>query len=317
MADTAAAPSPAGAYGRATALFGRETPIRAWSLIVTIFGDCVSPRGGTLWLGSLQTIAGSLGIEAGLVRTALSRLAADGLVERTRVGRNSFVALSAAAEAETRRVAPQIYRFVERPWAGRWRFAVTGASARPEEAGLRDRLLRDGFGALAPGVLVAPLGEDDRLYSGRRPDYGGASLYDAVPAQGEGGGASGADRAGLGPAAAAGLWRLAELAEAHRRFLSDFEPVIADLETGDAPAPLEALAIRIVLVHAFRRMVLRDPLLPAELLPADWPGRDARALAGRLYGLVLEGSERWLDSEARRADGPLPPPDARLARRFP
>ncbi|MEJ1157434.1 PaaX family transcriptional regulator C-terminal domain-containing protein [Prosthecomicrobium sp. N25] len=303
MSEASFAAERPAAVARALAVLHRRSPIRAWSLIVTIFGDCISPRGGSIGVGTLQEIAAALGLDPGVVRTALTRLAADGLVEREKAGRHSFARLSPAAEADTRRVAPQIYRFVERPWSGRWRlaFLAPAGDAAPE---LRAALLRDGFAPVAPTLVMAPLADDGVLYSGRRPDLARAAVLDAAGPPAE------------APSYAADLWPTAATGAAYARFLADFEPVAAALRTPPA-ADLDALAIRIALVHEFRRIVLRDPLLPADLLPRDWPGREARALAGRLYGLVLPAAERWLDREARTIDGPLPPPDDRLGRRFP
>ncbi|MCW1841726.1 PaaX family transcriptional regulator C-terminal domain-containing protein [Prosthecomicrobium hirschii] len=292
------------AHALALEVLHRRTPIRAWSLIVTMFGDCISPRGGSIGVGSLQDMAGALGLDAGVVRTALTRLAADGLIERIRVGRNSFASLSPAAEADTRRVAPQIYRFVERPWAGRWRLAFL-APAGDAVAAARAALVRQGFALVAPGLAMAPLGEDGRLYSGRLPEAGAVAWLDAAGPPAE------------APLYAAGLWPLAGLAQAYGQFVADFSAVEAAVTDGPEPAGIEALAVRIAVVHEFRRLALRDPLLPADLLPADWPGRPARALAGRLYGRVLAAAEAWLDREAKSLDGALPPPDDRLARRFP
>ena len=42
--------------------FNARTPLRAGSLIVTVFGDCIAPRGGTVWLGSLIEVLSHLGI---------------------------------------------------------------------------------------------------------------------------------------------------------------------------------------------------------------------------------------------------------------
>ena len=56
------------------ARFEQRRPIRAGSLIITLYGDAIAPRGGSLWLGSLNGLVGPFGIEPGLVRTALSRL---------------------------------------------------------------------------------------------------------------------------------------------------------------------------------------------------------------------------------------------------
>src|SRR5919204_4704966 len=53
--------------------FHASRPVRAWSLIVTLYGDAIVPRGGSLWLGSLTEIMDLFGIDAGHVRTACSR----------------------------------------------------------------------------------------------------------------------------------------------------------------------------------------------------------------------------------------------------
>jgi phenylacetic acid degradation operon negative regulatory protein len=82
---------------------------RVWSLIVTVFGDAVLPRGGEVPLGRLQILLGRMGVEAGTIRTALSRLGQDGWVARRREGRLSFYHLSESAAAETRAAMTQIY----------------------------------------------------------------------------------------------------------------------------------------------------------------------------------------------------------------
>jgi phenylacetic acid degradation operon negative regulatory protein len=74
--------------------------------------------------------------------------------------------------------------------------------------------------------------------------------------------------------------------------------------------------IRIRLVHAYRRIALKDPLLPDELLPPGWPGHEARRTCAAIYRRVRGPAERWLDRHALAAQGPLPPPDQSLYRRF-
>jgi phenylacetic acid degradation operon negative regulatory protein len=78
----------------AVAHIRERRPLRAWSLIVTIYGDAVVPRGGSLWLGSLLDMMAAFGIGGGVVRTAMSRLAKDGWIERQRIGRQSYYRLS-------------------------------------------------------------------------------------------------------------------------------------------------------------------------------------------------------------------------------
>lgn len=54
--------------------FSRRKPMRTGSLITTIYGDVVAPRGGTLWLGSLLPLLHTFGINDSQARTAMSRL---------------------------------------------------------------------------------------------------------------------------------------------------------------------------------------------------------------------------------------------------
>src|SRR6202012_1736253 len=72
----------------------KQEPSRTGSLVITVFGDAIVPRGGAVWLGTLLEFFGAIDIDSGVVRTAMSRLAADGWLERNKVGRNSFYRLA-------------------------------------------------------------------------------------------------------------------------------------------------------------------------------------------------------------------------------
>lgn len=134
-------------------LYANRRP-RVWSLIVTVFGDAVLPRGGELPLGRLQVLLGRVGVEPGTVRTALSRLGRDGWVTRRRSGRTSFYHMSARAEAETRAAMPRIYAAPRemRDWA-------LFLGTPPEPPRLR----------IGPAAWLAPV----------PPDVGGAFLTGA------------------------------------------------------------------------------------------------------------------------------------------
>src|SRR3978361_478726 len=72
----------------------KREPSRTGSIVITVFGDAIVPRGGSGWLGTLLEFFKTLDIDSGVVRTAMSRLAADGWLERNKVGRNSFYRLT-------------------------------------------------------------------------------------------------------------------------------------------------------------------------------------------------------------------------------
>jgi phenylacetic acid degradation operon negative regulatory protein len=263
----------------------RRAPSRSGSIVVTIYGDAIAPRGGSLWLGTLLALFAALDIGEGVVRTAVSRLAADGWLARNRVGRNSFYRLGPKGSAVFAAAAARIYD--PHPTEGEGvRLVLPGNGARAD-------LLAAGYGTAAPGVLVAP---GDAIV----PEAGNAIVLHATGT----------------PEALHRLvrqaWPLDRLADSYRRFTAAFAP----LRDPAGWAPLEALLARILLVHEYRRIVLRDPLLPAALLPPDWPGAAARALCAGLYPALLDASEAWLDAHAVAETGPLPPAGAALRARF-
>jgi phenylacetic acid degradation operon negative regulatory protein len=71
------------------------------------------------------------------------------------------------------------------------------------------------------------------------------------------------------------------------------------------------------MIRDYRRIILRDPMLPPELLPGDWIGGDAYALARAVYHGLAAVGEGWIDGNFHGESGPLPAPDAASGERFP
>jgi phenylacetic acid degradation operon negative regulatory protein len=275
--------------------FHARTPIRAGSLIVTIFGDAVAPRGGELSLASLVEIMAAFRIGPGVVRTALSRLVAEGWFERRRLGRSSFYRLSGTGRAAFDAATEKIYGGTHHRWDGAFAMVLLEQNGARGQA--RARLEALGFGAISPDVLIAPTDlADVRVKAGVRLE---ARLVEPEAARRL------AERA----------WPLPALAERYRGFVRLFAPARVSLEAA-APADLDAFVVRVLLIHEYRRIVLRDPLLPRELLPERWAGDDARRLCGMIYRALVPPAERWLDAHAATESGPLPPPARGFLERF-
>jgi len=277
--------------------FHASRPVRAWSLIVTLYGDAIVPRGGSLWLGSLTEIMALFGIDAGHVRTAMSRLVNDGWLERERIGRNSYYRLSRREHASFLAATRRIYFGTEQLFDGRLRLALLGPEI-DDRSVVRPLLEREGFAALSPAVYVGVKDASPQIAA-----VAGLFLLSA-------------DAGASGQAAAAAAFKLAPLAASYRDFIERFAPLDAGLATGETLRAADAFVARVLLIHEFRRLVLRDPLLPRALLPADWPGASSRALAGRIYRRLAPAAEAYLDRSARNEHGPLPPPHPEFFRRF-
>ncbi len=272
----------------------RREPSRTWSIVVTIYGDAIAPRGGALWLGTLCEVFAAMEITDGVVRTAASRLAADGWLARHRVGRNSYYRLGPKGTATFAQAAARIYGRHTAPREPKFKLVVLNQGG--ERDATRASLQRAGFGAAAPGLFVAPM-------HAPLPTVAADAMVMQAEADPE-----------TTRRLARQAWPLDALAADYRRFLTLFAPLQAALQSGIAD--LEALLIRILLVHEFRRIILRDPLLPTPMLPEDWPGDAARALCATLYPQLLAGSERWLDGHAVNEAGPLPAANGSLRARF-
>ena len=92
--------------------------------------------------------------------------------------------------------------------------------------------------------------------------------------------------------------------------------MIERFRSDDALDPEECFVVRTLLIHAYRRVLLRDPLLPAALLPLDWPGAAAHALCRDFYRLTRRAAEQHLAATLGAPGEPLPPADSAFDARF-
>jgi len=274
----------------------KREPSRTGSIAITVFGDAIVPRGGSVWLGTLLKFFATLDIDSGVVRTAMSRLATDGWLARDRVGRNSFYRLAKEGRLTFDTATRHIYDPQVSEWTGRFELLLIGNGEDRDAA--REALKNAGFGSPLPGVWIAPSGVPI-------PEEAAQAIRLEVSAEDESG------RRLLSES-----WPLHRTADAYLKFMKTFEPLRGWIGRHERLSDTEAFTARILLVHYYRRVVLRDPLLPTALLPADWPGRAARELCGEIYRGLLVRSEQWLDRNAISRNGPLPPAGEELARRF-
>jgi phenylacetic acid degradation operon negative regulatory protein len=286
--------------------FRRQRPLRGGSLIISIFGDSIAPRGGSISLASLIALAKPFGLTERLVRTSVARLAKDGWLEAERRGRLSFYRLAKPGRARFEEATRRIYSENPRDWHGRWTLLLLPKGSRARRERLREELLWLGFGQLAPGVLVHPEhGIDDARESLRELAIPGpVTVLQAVT------GDEAEDRR-----IAAASWDLSELSRGYRRFVELFRPVREALAT-ERPSPLSAFIVRTLLIHEYRKIHLRDPLLPASLLPADWVGAEAYELCRALYARVFAAADVHLSQSATTVSGRLAAPSEAAFRRF-
>jgi phenylacetic acid degradation operon negative regulatory protein len=263
----------------------RGLVLRSNSLLITIYGDVMAQ------------LAELFGLSSRSVRTSAFRLTADDWLTCTRLGRRSFYGLSDAGLQRVLHAEQRIYDFKQRAWDGRWTLAILGAGlAASARLHLKRELRWEGFGELSPNVFA-------------HPQASHASLKEIIHT------ASAADKIvvlsaeSIAPYSSAPLqtmmhatFKLDQVEAAFKQIVMRFEPM---LQHAASLSPTDAFFVRTLLIHEYRKVLLRDPNLPKELLPIGWSGLRARQACEALYGQLLNSSEAFLLKHIQTLDGRL------------
>ena len=273
----------------------QKDSFRVWSVVITIFGDIVRPRGDAIPMAVLQRIAQSVFIEPGALRTAVSRLVKDSVwLVRQKQGRSSIYTIAPGEYAAFDRAARRIYASGPPVSNGQWLSALLPPLALETDAAL---LRESGFLEAGDGLFLWPLTQPApaiALPSDATLMRGTLRLSDRA-------------RANLAPP---------DLNTEFARLIERYQPLMRAMDAGGRPSQRGAVAARVLLVHHWRRLVLRHPDLSRDLHPADWLGEEARELVARLYRRLLPHSELWLDRVGYDWPSPAGDTEAALKRRF-
>jgi phenylacetic acid degradation operon negative regulatory protein len=279
-----------------------ERPLRANSLIITIYGDMIAPHGGTVWLGSFINLVEPLGLNPRMVRTSVFRLSKEKWLVSEQIGRRSYYSLTATGRRRFEHAFRRIYDDARIPWDGDWQLVLMpGDGLTPAlRDTLRKELLWEGYAAIAPGVMAHPSLQSDSLLDILQ----GTGTHDKVVVL---------QARTLGALSSRPLkelveecWNLGRVAAEYQTFIDRFRTVARALRSAAVLDPEQCFVVRTLLMHEFRRVQLRDPQLPRQLLPADWPGDTARVLCRDIYQLCQQKTEEHLMTVLETADGPLP-----------
>jgi phenylacetic acid degradation operon negative regulatory protein len=249
-----------------------KTSASARSMLLTVLGEFVLPRGGEAWTGSLIDALGALGVEEKSARQALSRSAAEGLLESVRHGRKVRWNLTEAGDRLLREGTERIYGFMRGPhaWDGRWLVLTAGVpeSQRRLRHRLRTKLTWLGLGSPAPALWVIP---DASKEAAVREVIRELDLTDRAYAW-TGPSAEIGDTAKLINAA----WDLDDVEKRYVGFIDGFAGRAAGSDR-------EAFVHQVLMIQEWRHFPFLDPDLPAELLDHDWPGPRAAAVFHDLH----------------------------------
>lgn len=262
----------------------------ARSLLLTVLGEYVLPRGGTVWTSTLLETLRLFGIEDRAARQALARAAKAGWLDSEHIGRQARWHLTERGRALLADGSARIYGFdpTRGDWDGKWLVLVISIpeERRADRHVLRTRLAWSGFGSLGQGVWLSP---DTRRRVGLEPIFEGLERPTrAVAFIAELSDIDDAD------ALVHDAWNLMELEQRYRAFTTEF--------TGSAERdPALAFTVKTRLVHEWRKFPFIDPGLPTSLLPLEWPGHRANRLFRQLHDELSPDAAVWFDEIESRA----------------
>lgn len=253
-------------------------------------------RDGSVHGPELYRVAGECGIGIETVRSCLRRLTSEGVFVRDGEGRDAVFRATPAGRAlldvtQQRHLLAYAQDAAGRGWDRRWRlvsFAIP-ESMRTARDALRDHLLALGGAAVQPGIYVSPHRWDDEVRAeAERLGLTGHVVLASTDDLSVGGIT---DPRSI----VARLWPLDELAERYQAFIETYRDVPEQLDAmrrrGQRISEHDFLPGVLHLAIRFNSCFELDPLLPPELLPRPWPGKEARELLARCRKLGVLARE--------------------------
>jgi phenylacetic acid degradation operon negative regulatory protein len=278
-------------------------------MIVTLFGDVVSQHGEWIWLGSIIDALGPLGFNERSVRTSVFRLVQNDWLTTKKIGRKSYYCFTEHGRSESERAERRIYHGHQETWDAYWVLVLNISIPEEKIEGFRKSIRWLGFNILSSGLFAHPspdrrsldemlienkLMSDVAVFKAQSEDiYSKSTLKTLITEK----------------------WEIGELEKMYQSFLDTFREFAMTTDISDLDE-IECFSFRLVILHEFRRIQLKDPDLPSELLPIGWAGFESQDLLQRVYKHLIPGSLSFIENKLFNAHGEMPSPLPNFYQRF-
>lgn len=292
--------------------FIQTSPIHANSLIVTVYGDTICPHGGSIWLGSLIKLVKPLGVNERLVRTCVFRLSEKNILKSRQIGRRSFYSLTEKGLRQFSSAASRIYAPDLAKWDGQWRLVITllGELNLEQREQLRKELFWLGFTHITTGIFAHPtadLAEVSALIKELQIEEHVAILQATAPEP---------ENVPVANRLIRHCFNTEALDEEYTEFNEQFAPVLAATLKNTELDPELCFLIKILLIHKYRRILLREPELPKELVESDSASQQARRITAQLYGAISLFADQYFKQVSVCEKGEFAEPPKGYYQRF-
>jgi phenylacetic acid degradation operon negative regulatory protein len=242
-------------------------PLSARSVLATALLGADEPH---LTVGELVGVAALFGITDGAARTCLWRMVSNGEL----AGDDGVYALTGSLLERRQRVDEAAHLdAVARPWDGTWELAVVSPARRSaaDRVALRKAATALHLAELREGIWIRP----DNLDQDRQPTLRAVLDRQCVHFH--------SAATDVDVELVRSLFDLDDWAADARRLTAAMDDEL-DVEAVDATDFTYQFALSIAVVWQLQR----DPQLPAELIPDQWPGQDLRATYRRFDGVFKQ-----------------------------
>ena len=239
-----------------------QSRLRVWPLIITFFGDSIIEKGGEVEASRLKVLMQAMGIEAGTLRTALSRLTNDNWIERYKIGKNTIYRLGDRGLKEFGPASKIIYSPPKITSEKKWKLIIT-PDFDTEPYGFN----------LQPGVSIVPISQDvpegSLIFEGKINMLSETTCYKLLP-------------------------------KGYLEEINQLIDLLSPIKFVNLN-PLEAMIARTLVIHNWRKIVLKFPEVPNEFTPKSWKGYNIRFMVKNIYDGLTPQAETWLNLPTKKS----------------
>ncbi len=269
------------------------------SLIMTIFGDIVLPRGGIIWLAALVKLLEPLGFTENLVRICMFRLTKAKWFVSHKIGQKSYYYLDEARRDEFYRAYDIVYKnkvMTHIDMNETFAFVFTWKLSSKEKKTFERIALKNGSIKISSDIFIYHSHELVLLQQSFSQNL---ILCEAK----------------LSTKKDMQLMRSCIKENVHIKkqikeyydFIDFFRPILRYVaEEKYSSSKVLKFMVRVISLDAYRRLVLAAVKLPPKLLPSEWPDRLCRNLLINIYDSVKIESDLAIQKLVETDDAFLP-----------
>ncbi|MDQ7050176.1 MAG: PaaX family transcriptional regulator C-terminal domain-containing protein [Enterobacterales bacterium] len=292
------------------------------SFLVTLFGDVISQHGDWVSLASLINVMQYYGFNERSVRTAVFRLTKEDWLIAKKIGRRSYYSYTENARRQFLKAEQRIYSQSIYSCGDQWLIVFPSFVEDKKLVLFKRQLKWLGFSSLTSGAYAHPqcaqetleeticeLGLTDSVitFCAKTLDKNATQVLKNLVLE---------------------KWQLEDLAQRYEKFIQIYQPLMDTikeiLQKADCDRDAESRTIhlqhlfqfRVLLIHEYRRILLKDHQLAPSMLPTDWPAKQAVDLVIEIYQALMPSSCLFICQNLSNAEGHLPAAKAAFYRRY-